>query len=55
MELCKLEIRLESLEKNEGALTEDQFREKSVKRCGICPDNPDKEHDCQMRERIIER
>lgn len=55
MELCRLEIRLEALEKNEGALTDEQFQQKSVERCGLCPDNPDKDHDCQMRERVVRR
>lgn len=53
MELCKLTLRLEALEKNEGALTKEKLRERSKERCGLCPDNPDKDHTCQMEERNV--
>lgn len=39
-ELCKLTLRLEALENNEGPLTEEQLYEKEKVRCKLCPDNP---------------
>ena len=41
MEMCKLMIRLEHLEKILGSLTEEELNQLKNKRCGDCPDNPE--------------
>ena len=39
-EICKLIIRLESLERGDGAISESDLRKRENERCALCPDNP---------------
>jgi len=42
MEMCKVILRLENLEKKLGSLSEEEINKLKDERCKKCPDNPEK-------------
>ncbi len=53
-ELCKLTLRLEALEKNEGPLSTIQLNEREKVKCKLCPDNPNLPEENGVPEDMME-